>query len=97
MARKTRRNKRNGGGNNDLMNVVNDKKNGLKKLFPKYDPMNTSNGGKRRGKTRRASKGASDWNKKVMKVYHDMKRKDKSVKLGDAMKRASQMKKRGEL
>jgi len=55
-------------------------------------------GGKRRGKkTRRASKGASDWNKKVMKVYHDMKRKDKSVKLGDAMKRASQMKKRGEL
>jgi len=55
-------------------------------------------GGKRRGKkTRRASKGASDWNKKVMKVYHDMKRKDKSVRLGDAMKRASQMKKRGEL
>lgn len=81
MANKTRRNKRNGGGN-DLMNV--------------NDSM--VEGGKRRGKkTRRASKGASDWNKKVMKVYHDMKRKDKSVRLGDAMKRASQMKKRGEL
>jgi len=55
-------------------------------------------GGKRKGKkTRKMRKGASDWNKKVMKVYHDMKRKDKSVRLGDAMKRASQMKKRGEL
>lgn len=49
------------------------------------------------GKTRRVSKGASEWNKKVMKVYHDMKKKDPSVKLGAAMKRASEMKKRGEL
>lgn len=49
------------------------------------------------GKTRRVSKGASDWNKKVMEVYRDMKKKDKSVKLGAAMKRASEMKKRGEL
>jgi hypothetical protein len=83
MARKTRRNnKRNGNG-----------------IATEAAPMNSVvAGGKRRGKkTRRASKGASDWNKKVMKVYHDMKRKDKSVKLGDAMKRASQMKKRGEL
>jgi hypothetical protein len=52
-------------------------------------------GGKR--KTRKVSKGASDWNKKVMEVYRDMKKKDSSVKLGAAMKRASQMKKRGEL
>jgi hypothetical protein len=52
-------------------------------------------GGKR--KTRRMAKGPSDWNKKVMEVYRDMKKKDPSVKLGAAMKRASQMKKRGEL
>jgi hypothetical protein len=52
-------------------------------------------GGKR--KTRRMAKGPSDWNKKVMEVYRDMKKKDSSVKLGAAMKRASQMKKRGEL
>jgi len=84
MARKTRRNKK----RNEEMTApsMNEGSNGV------------SMGGKRRAKkTRRASKGASDWNKKVMKVYHDMKRKDKSVRLGDAMKRASQMKKRGEL
>jgi hypothetical protein len=52
-------------------------------------------GGKR--KTRRMAKGPSDWNKKVMEVYRDMKKKDSSTKLGDAMRRASQMKKRGEL
>jgi hypothetical protein len=52
-------------------------------------------GGKR--KTRRMAKGPSDWNKKVMEVYRDMKKKDKSVRLGAAMKRASEMKKRGEL
>lgn len=49
------------------------------------------------GKTRRMAKGPSDWNKKVMEVYRDMKKKDKSVRLGAAMKRASEMKKRGEL
>jgi len=52
-------------------------------------------GGKR--KTRRMAKGPSEWNKKVMEVYRDMKKKDSSVRLGAAMKRASQMKKRGEL
>ncbi len=51
-------------------------------------------GGRR--KTRKMSKGASDWNKLVMKVYHDMKKKDKTVKLGAAMKRAAQMKKSGQ-
>lgn len=52
---------------------------------------------KKGGKTRRMAKGPSDWNKKVMEVYRDMKKKDKSVRLGAAMKRASEMKKRGEL
>jgi hypothetical protein len=65
---------------------------------------NKTEGGKRRSKseggkrkTRKMSKGASEWNKKVMELYKDMKKKDSNVKLGDAMKRASQMKKKGQL
>ena len=54
-----------------------------------------SEGGRR--KTRKVSKGASDWNKKVMMVYREMKKKDPSVKLGAAMKECSKRKKRGEL
>lgn len=52
-------------------------------------------GGKRR-KTRKMPKGASDWNKLVMKVYKEMKAKDKNVKLGAAMKRAAEMKRKGQ-
>lgn len=54
-----------------------------------------SEGGRR--KTRKMSHGASDWNKKVMKVYKEMKAKDPNVKLGAAMKRASELKRKGEL
>ena len=42
-------------------------------------------------------KGASDWNKKVMMIYRDMKKKNKNVKLGAAMKEASRLKKAGKL
>ena len=52
-------------------------------------------GGKR--KTRKIAKGASDWNKKVMEVYRDMKKKDPHVRLGAAMKKASEMKRKGQL
>lgn len=55
----------------------------------KYD------GGKR--KTRKMSKGASSWQESVMKVYRDMKKKDPHVKLGVAMKKASEMKRKGQL
>jgi hypothetical protein len=41
-------------------------------------------------------KGASDWNKLVMKVYKEMKAEDKNVKLGAAMKRAAEMKRKGQ-
>lgn len=34
----------------------------------------------------------SEWLKKVMRVYKDMKARDSSVKLGDAMKAAAKMK-----
>jgi len=59
-----------------------------------------SEGGKRHARkhhTRKASKGPSDWNKKVMEIYRDLKRKNPATKLGDAMKEASRRKKRGDL
>lgn len=60
---------------------------------------NKTEGGKRakRGSTRKISKGASNWQQKVMKVYKDMKANDPNIKLGDAMKRASELKKKGQL
>jgi hypothetical protein len=60
----------------------------------------SQNGGKKSqngGKKTRKSKGPSDWNKKVMMIYHEMKKKDKNVKLGSAMKEASRRKKAGKL
>jgi len=65
---------------------------------------NKTEGGKRRNKTeggrratRKMSKGASSWNKKVMEIYHKMKKEDPATKLGDAMRRASELKKKGQL
>jgi hypothetical protein len=54
-----------------------------------------SSGGRR--KTRKMAKGPSDWNKKVMMVYHELKKKNPATKLGDAMRECSKRKKRGEL
>jgi hypothetical protein len=51
-------------------------------------------GGKR--KTRKMSKGASNWNKKVMEVYRELKKKNPATKLGDAMRECSRRKKRGD-
>jgi hypothetical protein len=48
-------------------------------------------------KTRKMAKGPSDWNKKVMMIYRQMKQKDKNVKFGAAMKEASPRKKAGKL
>lgn len=43
--------------------------------------------------TRKAGKRAlSPWNKLVMKVYKEMKAKDKTIKFGDALKAASKRK-----
>jgi hypothetical protein len=53
--------------------------------------------GGKRNKTRKMSKGASEWNKKVMEVYHELKKKNSNVKLGDAMKEAASRKKKGTL
>jgi hypothetical protein len=48
-------------------------------------------------KGRKMSKGASEWNKKVMTIYREMKSKNPATKLGDAMRRASTLKKKGQL
>lgn len=46
---------------------------------------------------RKQSKGAKAWTDAVTKLYRQMKSKDKSAKFGDALKKASALKKRGEL
>ena len=47
-----------------------------------------------RKSTRKAQAGGkrSEWLKKVMRVYKDMKARNPAVKLGDAMKAAAKMK-----
>jgi len=52
-------------------------------------------GGKRH--TRKGKRGGTPWTKFVTKVYHEMKKKDKNIKLRDAMKEASMRKKRGDM
>ena len=42
--------------------------------------------------TRKAGKKVSKWTSFVKKIYGEMKRKDKNVSLGDAMKMASKRK-----
>jgi hypothetical protein len=46
--------------------------------------------GTRKGK-RTLSPALKKWNDKVMKVYREMKKKNPSYKLGDAMKAAKKM------
>lgn len=77
MARKTRRNRKNDGESESTMGG----QCGARGMM----------GGKksRSKKSRRMHKGASDWNKHVMRVYREMKAKDPNVKLGAAMKRAA--------
>jgi hypothetical protein len=61
-------------------------------------------GGKRRNRTRRnkteggkRKKGPSDWNKKVMGVYAEMKKNNKEASFRDALVEASKRKKAGTL
>lgn len=46
---------------------------------------------------RRKTRKASSWTKKVTDLYHKMKKADKSVQFKDALKRASELKKKGQL
>ena len=52
---------------------------------------------KQQGGRRKSKRAPSQWTKFVTKVYHEMKKKDKNVKLGAAMKEASRRKKRGDM
>ena len=49
----------------------------------------TSRKSPRKSKKRKAGKKASAWNKYMMSVYREMKKKNKDVKLGAAMKEAA--------
>lgn len=42
-------------------------------------------------KTRKQAGGKSEWLKKVMRVYKEMKAKNPNTRLGDAMKAAKKM------
>jgi hypothetical protein len=86
---RTRRNKK--GGANEIAAAA-----PVAVVEPVVNAVPAAEGGKRK-KTRKVSKGASDWNKKVMMVYHEMKKKNPATKLGDAMRECSKRKKRGEL
>ena len=55
-------------------------------------------GGKRKAvKARKTRKAPSEWNKSVMRVYSEMKKKDASISFGDALKESSKRKKAGTL
>ena len=40
-------------------------------------------------KIKKGGRAASSWNKHVMKVFKEMKKKDKNAKFGDALKKAA--------
>jgi len=48
-----------------------------------------------KGGKRRISKGASKWNQFVMRTFKEMRKKNKTVKLMDAMKECAKQKKKG--
>ena len=50
-----------------------------------------------RGGKRKLSKALSEWNRSVMKVYRELKSKNKNTKLRDAMKEAKRRKDKGQL
>jgi hypothetical protein len=64
----------------------------------KKDRRNKTEGGKRkRASTRKLSKGASNWQQSVMKVYKELKAKNPEAKLRDAMVEAAARKRKGML
>lgn len=53
-------------------------------------------GGRRKG-TRKLGAKAKSWQKSVMDVYRELKKKDSNTMLKDAMKEAAKRKKKGQL
>ena len=86
--------------NKDAKNAAN------KAAFNELSAMSNAVGGRRRtkrakrakslkGGKRRISKGASKWNQFVMRTFKEMRKKNKTVKLMDAMKECAKQKKKG--
>ena len=86
---RTRRNKTAGGNRRNRRNKTEGGSN--------CSSRNKTEGGKRRRSTRKVSKGADAWREGVMRVYRDMKKSNPNVKLGDAMKKAAELKRKGQL
>lgn len=103
--KRTRRNRRScGGGAANLSEAFGDLKGdaGAKPPAapPAQPPAGGANGAAQKGgrrKSRKLSKGAKAWTTAVTKLYREMKAKDKSAKFSDALKRASKLKKSGQL
>lgn len=93
--RRTRRNRRSRGGAAALNEAFADIKADVKAPVAPPAPAPAQKGGRR--KSRKMSKGAKAWTTAVTKLYREMKAKDKSAKFGDALKRASVLKKKGQL
>jgi hypothetical protein len=100
--KRTRRNRRShGGAGADLNEAFADLKGdaGAKPAAPAAAPAQppaaAQKGGRR--KSRKLSKGAKAWTTAVTKLYREMKAKDKSAKFSDALKKASKLKKSGQL
>jgi len=62
------------------------------KLLVEQMAKGTRKASKKAKGTRKGKRGASPWMTLVMKIYREMKAKDKNVKLGDAMKAAKKRK-----
>jgi len=97
--RRNRRSRRSYGGAADLKEAFADLKGDVPKApaapaAPAAAP-SAQKGGRR--KSRKLSKGAKAWTTAVTKLYREMKAKDKSAKFSDALKRASALKKKGQL
>jgi hypothetical protein len=90
--RRTRRNRRSRGGAAALNEAFADAK---PTAAPAPPAAPAQKGGRR--KSRKLSKGAKAWTTAVTKLYREMKSKDKSAKFSDALKRASALKKKGQL
>ena len=101
--KRTRRNRRScGGAGAPLNEAFADAGAGAaaKPAPPAQPPAGGANGAPQKGgrrKSRKLSKGAKAWTTAVTKLYREMKAKDKSAKFSDALKRASKLKKSGQL
>ena len=96
--KRNRRNRRSHGGAGAALNeAFADLKGDAGAAKPAQPPAGGApqKGGRR--KTRKLSQGAKAWTTAVTKLYREMKAKDKSVKFSDALKKASKLKKSGQL